>query len=233
MSSLSVLFQLTDDVLRGQTTVARGQRAARIPLFRSLAAAIIVYGMLYGGVMGTFGGVGGARLRQVVYSAIKVPILLAMTFLLSLPSFLVANTLIGLRGDLPRVARALLSTQAGLTVILCSLAPFTAFWYVSGSDYQNAILFNGLMFAAASVSAQWMLRRDYAPLIESNPKHRAMLYLWLVIYVFVGIQMGWVLRPFVGNPRFPVQFFRSNSWSNAYEVVIEMLWDALARRTPS
>ena len=27
-----------------------------------------------------------------------------------------------------------------------------------------------------------------------------MLRTWLVIYVFVGIQMGWVLRPFVGSP---------------------------------
>ena len=28
-----------------------------------------------------------------------------------------------------------------------------------------------------------------------------MLRAWMVIYVFVGIQMGWVLRPFIGNPR--------------------------------
>ena len=27
-----------------------------------------------------------------------------------------------------------------------------------------------------------------------------MLRTWLVIYVFVGIQMGWVLRPFIGDP---------------------------------
>ncbi len=43
-----------------------------------------------------------------------------------------------------------------------------------------------------------------------------MLYTWIVIYVFVGIQMGWVLRPFIGDPRTPVQFFREGSWSNAY-----------------
>ena len=50
-----------------------------------------------------------------------------------------------------------------------------------------------------------------------------MLRAWLVIYVFVGIQMGWVLRPFVGNPVAPVQFFREGSWSNAYEVVLQMM----------
>ena len=51
-----------------------------------------------------------------------------------------------------------------------------------------------------------------------------------MIYVFVGIQMGWVLRPFIGDPPLPVQFFREGSWSNAYEVVIQMVWDVLRGR---
>jgi len=186
--------------------------------------------MCYGGVMGTYGGIDGPRSWQVVYSAVKVPFLLITTFALSLPSFLVVNTLLGLRNDFAHVVRSLMATQAGLTIILSALAPFTAFWYASGSDYQPAILFNGVMFAVASFSAQWMLPRDYLPLIRKNPKHRWMLRAWIIIYVFVGIQMAWVLRPFIGNPNAPVQFFREDSWSNAYEVVIQMIWDVLTRR---
>ena len=181
--------------------------------------------------MGTYGGFTGERLWQVVYSGVKVPLLLTATFLLSLPSFFVLNTLLGLRGDFARVIASLLATQAGLTVILASLAPLTAFWYISGSGYQQAILFNGLMFAVASIVPQWMLRRDYRPLIESHPAHRWMLRTWIVIYVFVGIQMGWVLGPFIGNPRVPVQFFREDSWSNAYVVVLEMVWKVPTRTT--
>ena len=30
-----------------------------------------------------------------------------------------------------------------------------------------------------------------------------MLRAWLGVYAFVGIQMGWVLRPFVGQPDRP------------------------------
>ncbi len=41
--------------------------------------------------------------------------------------------------------------------------------------------------------------------------------------------MGWVLRPFIGNPRAPVQFFREDSWSNAYVVVLEMIWKVTTR----
>jgi hypothetical protein len=181
--------------------------------------------------MGTYGGIAGQRVWQVVYSAVKVPFLLLATFLLSLPSFFVTNTLLGLRSDFPRVIRALLATQAGLTVILAALAPFTAFWYVSGSAYQPAILFNGLMFGVASLSAQWMLQRSYEPLVRANPRHRAMLRIWLAIYVFVGIQMGWVLRPFIGDPGAPTQFFRAGAWTNAYEAVIQMIWEVASGAT--
>ena len=44
-------------------------------------------------------GFDGPRVWQVVYSAVKVPFLLFTTFLLSLPSFFVVNTLLGLRPD--------------------------------------------------------------------------------------------------------------------------------------
>jgi hypothetical protein len=229
MSSLAGLFGLADDVLRGQTSSLR-RRVTGLPVAGALSLLIVGFGTFYGGVMGTYGGVGGERVWQVAYSAVKVPFLLFTTFVLSLPSFFVINTLLGLRDDFPRVVRALMATQAGLTVILSALAPFTAFWYISGSNYQPAILFNGLMFAVASFSAQGMLRRDYLPLIRRNPKHRWMLRAWLVIYVFVGIQMGWVLRPFIGNPSAPVEFFREDSWSNAYEVVIQMIWNVVRGR---
>jgi hypothetical protein len=227
MSSLVGLLRLADDVLRGETSPAWRTRELHRSLLGSLTLAIVVYGMCYGGVMGTYGGIAGARIWQVAYSAVKVPILLFVTFLLSLPSFFVVNTLLGLRSDFPRVVRALLATQVGLTVILSALAPLTAFWYISGSEYYPAILFNGLMFAVASFSAQWMLRRSYAPLVRTNDRHRWMLRTWLFIYVFVGIQTGWVLRPFIGKPSAPVQFFREDSWSNAYEFLIEMIWGVL------
>ena len=229
MNFLTALFGMAGDVLRGETRSSRGAQAVSFS-GGTLTWAVVAFGMFYGGVMGTYGGVDGPRMWQVAISAFKVPFLLFTTFFLSLPSFFVINTLLGLRADFPRVLRALLSTQAGLTIILSALAPYTAFWYVCGSRYQPAILFNGLMFGIASVSAQWMLRRSYQPLVQNNPKHLWMLRAWLVIYVFVGIQMGWALRPFIGDPVAPVQFFREGSWSNAYEFVFQMMWDVLSGR---
>ena len=181
-----------------------------------LGLLISVFGILYGAVMGSFGGVFGERFWQVVFSAVKVPFLLMGTFALSLPSFFVVNTLFGLRSDFSYSLRALLATQAGLTIVLASFAPFTVLWYVSFSNYRAAILFNMLMFGSASITAQWLLRRFYEPLIQRNRRHRTLMRAWLVIYAFVGIQMAWILRPFIGSPYAPTQFFRQDAWGNAY-----------------
>ncbi len=222
------LFRRTDALLRGEADAIGSGRASSMA---ALALMIVGFGMWYGAVMGTFGGLTGDRPWQILYSAVKVPILIMLTFAMSVPSFYVVNTLLGLRDDFPRVLRALLTTQAGLTVILTSLSPFTAFWYASGTLYQPAILFNGAMFAVASLGAQAILRREYGPLIRKDRTHRWMLEVWIVLYIFVGIQMGWVLRPFIGAPDRSVQFFREDSWSNAYEFVLRMMWDVVMGRS--
>ena len=50
-----------------------------------------------------------------------------------------------------------------------------------------------------------------------------MLWTWLVIYSFVGVQMAWTLRPFVGAANMEVQFFRSEAWGNAYVVIADLI----------
>lgn len=207
----------TDDLLRGELTrPAPRALAPRAGLLPNLLLTTILFGMLYGAVMGTFGGIEHDRWLQVLYSALKVPMLLLVGFVLSLPSFFVLNTVLGVRADFAEVWRALLSTQAGLTVVLASLAPFTAFWYASDGDYDAALTFNAAMFGVATLAAQWMLRRAYRPLVARNRRHRLLLRTWLVTYAFVTIQMAWVLRPFVGSPGAAMSFFRREAWGNAY-----------------
>ncbi len=221
---MTVLMGRIDDLLRcREAAPARPMRPALVWLVGCVAA----FGMIYGAVMGAFGGLWGDRLWQVAISAVKVPLLLLGTSLIAWPSFFVFNTLAGLRGDFARATAALVAAQAGLAVVLASLAPLTVVWYASSDSYAAAIRFNGLMFAVASFAAQGLLRRHYRPLIERNPKHRWMLWTWLVLYVFIAIQMAWIFRPFVGAPGSPIQFFRPESWGNAYVVVAELIYNAV------
>jgi hypothetical protein len=218
--------QAADDILRAGT---RRRIAERSVSARIIVGFLIGCGLFYGAVMGSYDGGVAVRPLQALYSAIKVPLLLMAAFGLSLPSFFVINALVGLREDFGRSLRALLTAQAGLTIILASLAPFTVLRYVSSTDYASAILFNAAMFAVASLAAQILLRRLYAPLIRRHYAHRWMMWVWLVIYAFVGVQLAWVARPFIGSPELATRFFRADAWSNAYVHIARLLWDVVQR----
>lgn len=216
------LLSRADDVLRGPSPAT----TVGVP---RLVGVTVVFGAFYGAVMGSWGGLEGDRAWQVVISATKVPLLLLATFALALPSFFVLNTLAGVRDDFVTVVRGLAATQAGMTVVLAALAPVTMLWYASVANYQLAILFNGVMFAVATLAAQLILRRWYRPLIARNRVHRTLLIAWAIAYSFVAVQMAWVLRPFIGLPDAPVQFFRAQAWDNAYVIVAQMIRRALFR----
>ena len=148
---------------------------------------------------------------------------------LTLPSFFVLNSLLGLRDDFPNVFRALLRTQSASAIVLAAAAPYNALWYLTSADYNEAILFNALMFGSASISARGVCDpwRAYLPLVARNARHRYLLRGWIAVYAFVGIQMGWVLRPFIGDPHAATRFFREGAWGNAYVVVTEMFINAI------
>jgi hypothetical protein len=226
---MRTLLIRTDGLLRGHPWATQAGHAGRALV--QLAALLVFFGMFYGALMGSYGGLFGGRLWQVLYSAMKVPLLLSAVFLLNLPSYFVLNTLLGLRDDFVEAVRALIAAQAGLAVILSSLGPLTLLWYASlpdtGPAYEAAVMFNGLMFAVASFAAHGLLRRYYRPLVARNARHRWALRCWLLLYVFVGIQLAWVLRPFIGDPQLSVEFFRPEAWGNAYVKIGQTLWRLL------
>jgi hypothetical protein len=207
-----------DAILRGRQISGRNL-ASLTPLWIILIAC----GCWYGAVMGAFAGTAHPRPEQIIFSAIKVPLLLLTSFSLTLPTFFVLNTILGLRADFRECLAALGSAQATITIVLVSLSPMTVLWYLSDPNYQDSILFNAAIFAVASAAAQFALHRAYRALILRNRKHRWTLRAWLTIYVFVAVQAGWVLRPFVGQPSMPTTFFRKDAFTNSYLVIAQML----------
>ena len=47
---------------------------------------------------------------------------------------------------------------------------------------------------------------------------------WVVVFGLVGAQMGWVLRPFIGSPSMPFQWFRERE-SNFFQAVVRAVQD--------
>ena len=222
--------------LDGQASSQRSAASTAVVPLRKVIAIVFICGSVYGAAMGSYALAIGersfvAQLPQLIYSGIKVPLLLCFTVAISLPSFFVINTLMGLREDFGQALRAIVSAQAGLTLILVSLFPITLFVYsclpAGGSSYPFAILFNAAMFAVASISAQVLLTAYYGELVNRNARHRWMIRMWIVVYAFVGIQAGYVLRPFIGSPNIDTSFLRKDSFQNAYVKVFSLVCDVV------
>jgi hypothetical protein len=208
-------------LLRGHDPFAPQSRS--LPIWR-LARIIIAAGLCYGCAMGA----SSDYPVQLLYSALKLPLLIVTAALVCLPGLLVATAALGLGRDAAAVVRAILASQATLTIRLASLAPLLLLAYASFGGYAFAVFINGTMFLVALSASRRILRRHYAPLVARAPRHRTLLRLYLVLQIFVSIQTAWVLRPFVGAPSLPPTFFREGAFTNAYvavaDTVAALLW---------
>lgn len=231
-------FGTIDHVLTGEaakTIISNTNQASSAIRLRTAALIVVVAGLCYGSTMGCYAAVANQRVwteqwLQMLFSGVKVPLLILATLLIALPSFFVLNTLFGLREQVKEALKAILLAQAGLAIILLSLAPITLFVYVSVSPmdqaYSLAVLWNAVAFGGASVAAQLLLHKNYRRLIRQNPKHRLMVRIWIFVYAFVGIQMAYVLRPFIGSPVSEISFFREDPFENAYVKVLQLILSA-------
>jgi hypothetical protein len=213
------IFQFAESILRRQ-------QSPQVVRLRNLIPLVTICCLLHGLAVGSF-GVDSHRWLQPVYSSLKLPLLGFGTFALSIPSFLVFHTILGLRDDFLPAMRAIVLAQSAAAMALVSLAPVVLVFYASTTDYQLAVLFNAFVFFVATLGGLPILRSVYRPLIEKNPLHRRMMVLWLLTFAFVGMQMGWILRPFVGAPGQQVTFFRSGDWENAYIVIGKLILHSL------
>lgn len=192
----------------------------------ALLSIIVFAGAIHGIGMGSFQCTSWVRASLLLYGGLKVPILLLGSALVCLPGFVLANAALGLSFAVRRALQAIFAGQAVVALSLCSLTPLVLFCYACGADHRAALLVNAGAFSCAALRGQLAIRRHYAPLVAENAKHRLLLWAWVGSYVFVGIQMGWLLRPFVGDPAKPVTFLRPEPFSNAYMVAIQLLFGA-------
>ena len=58
---------------------------------------------------------------------------------------------------------------------------------------------------------------------------RVVFLIWLAVFVLVGAQMSWVLRPFIGSPGSEFTWFRPRE-SSFFEAVMTSIWGLLGGR---
>ena len=71
--------------------------------------------------------------------------------------------------------------------------------------------------------------------LSGNPATaRRVLMAWLAVNLFLGSQLSWILRPFIGSPNLPVEFLRAEAFhGNFYETVFHSLLNLLTAGWPT
>jgi hypothetical protein len=194
------------------------------------ALSIVVGAGLYGATMGWW-----RDPKQGLYVAIKLPLILLFTTAGNALLNSMLAPLLGLNISLRQSIAAVLMSFAIAALVLGGFAPVTAYmiWNTPPltSDVPSArgvhsiiLLTHVMVIAFAGIVSNVHLLGVLKTLAGSQAAGLRVLFAWLAGNLFLGSQLSWILRPFIGAPGLPVQFLRPDAFQgNFYETVFRSI----------
>jgi len=195
-----------------------------------LYVSVIVLGAgLYGAAMGWW-----RDPQQALFTAVKFPLIILLTTAGNALLNAMLAPLLGLNIPFRQSGSAILMSFTIASAILGAFSPLIAFmiWNappmsspaVSGATYGFIKLANVAVIAFAGTTGNVRLFQLLARLGGSKMVAFRVMFAWLAGNLFLGSQLSWILRPFIGSPNLPVEFFRGTPLhGNFYENVFQTL----------
>jgi len=192
---------------------------------RAMFVSSLIFFALYGAVMGST-----HSLWQALSSAAKLPVLFLATLLICAPTLYFFNVLFGSNQSLTQNVALILTAITVTAVLLLSFAPITLFFLLTTSQYQFFKLLNVAVFAISGVMGVAFLSQGMRIVADDGGagerSRRWVLRLWMFLYAFVGSQLAWTIRPFIGAPSISFELFRQlggNFYTNIFASLGEIL----------
>lgn len=223
-------------LLRGEAETLAGWAAQFESRRVAFHIAVIAAGAgLYGAAMGWW-----RHPMQAVYVGIKFPLIILLTTLGNALLNAMLAPLLGLNITLRQSLLAVLMSFAITAAILGAFSPLTAFavWNAppmtpdvkSTSAYALIKLTHVVVIAFAGIAGNVRLFQLLAQLGGSKRVAKRVLFAWLAVNLFLGSQLTWIARPFIGAPQLPVAFLREGALhGNFYENIFLTLTELFER----
>ncbi|MCP4538354.1 MAG: actin-binding WH2 domain-containing protein [Chloroflexi bacterium] len=197
----------------------------------AMVISSVTFFALYGSVMGAT-----HSLWQTTSSALKLPGLFLATLLVCSPTLYFFNLIFGSNQSLTQNFCLILTAITVTSVLLLSFAPILLFFLLTTSSYQFFKLLNVGIFAIAGIVGVIFLSQGMRVVSaggrEGIGARQTVVRLWIFVYAFVGSQMAWTLRPFIGSPSMDFELFRQlggNFYANIFASIGEILGFVTAR----
>lgn len=220
---LTIIEEILRDRQRVFAEIRAGQGLGE--KMRAMVISSIAFLALYGAVMGST-----HSLWQALSSAAKLPLLFLATLVICAPTLYFFNLIFGSNQSLSQNVALMLTAISVTAVVLLSFAPIVLFFLLTSSHYQFFKLLNVGVFTVAGIVGVLFLAQGMRA-VSMGPREGArarqnVVRLWILVYAFVGSQVAWTLRPFVGAPSMPFQLFRQlggNFYANILASIGEFL----------
>jgi hypothetical protein len=212
-------------LLRGQSApIAASLERPELQSFISYCIAIVLGSSVYGATIGLWRGP-----LQSLFTAIKFPLLLFLTCLGNGAVNGMLAQVLGSGLSFKQTAFAILMSFALASVILGAFSPITLFILYNAPPLgsEHAIIGHSLMLlthvfaiAFAGIVANQRLLALLRKMNGRETTARTVLFAWLGGNLFLGAQLAWILRPFIGTPHMAIEFLRHDPLrGNFYEAV--------------
>ncbi len=184
----------------------------------SLYLLLNIFSFLYGIVMGSF-----HSFWQALTAGIKVPVLFTLVLIICFPAFFIIQFVLGSKLRLYQMLSIILSGFVLTTSIMVSFAPVVIFFLLTGSNYYFLQLLHILIFILSGFFGMKSIIDALKISCEKKniyPRIGVLVVrFWVIILAFVGIQLAWNLRPFLGDEGKPFKLFRQYE-GNFYTALI-------------
>ena len=192
----------------------------------SLFVSSSLFFAIYGAIIGS-----SHSFAQALSGAIKLPAFYLLTLIICFPTLFFFNVLFGSRSSVQQHFVVLMTAISVISVLLFSFAPVTLFFLITAPKaYQFFKLLNVAIFGITGFFGVKFLYEGMqllSELDEVGKKTRTtILRSWLLLYGFIGMQLGWFLRPFFGSPDTKFEMFRAvqgNFYLDIVSAVSEIL----------
>jgi hypothetical protein len=200
----------------------------------ALQIAVIIIGAgCYGAAMGWW-----RDPQQAAFTAIKFPLIILLTALGNALINGMFAPLLGLNIPFRQSFSAIIMSFAITAAIFGAFSPLVAFMVWNAPPmttdgtgalaYNSILLAHVLVIALAGTTGNVRLLQLLSKAAGSRAVGLRVLYAWLAANFFLGSQLSWILRPFIGSPKLPVEFLRHDAFKgNFYETTFRTLQNIL------
>jgi hypothetical protein len=190
---------------------------AGVRIFNQLML-LSVFSFFYGVVMGSY-----HSLAQALVSGVKVAVLFILVLLICFPAFFIIQYVLGSRLKVHQMISIVLSGFVLTTSIMISFAPIVIIFLLTGSNYYFLQLLHIAIFVLSGLFGMKTIVDALKFSCEKKnvyPHTGVVVFrFWVIILAFIGIQLAWNFRPFLGDRGRPFELFREYE-GNFYTALI-------------